>query len=478
MMSMRPDPQLERPPHTLYRWLIPLALAMALLPACTSEAPPARGARVRPGAAEGWNVVLLSLDTVRADRLGAYGHTRPNVSPRIDELVSQGARFDRAMAPRALTWPSLASVLTGLYPTGHAVTQNGYNLPDDLATLPLILREAGFQTGAFLSNMCKSNHQGWDRFFCAGSSDGRSVPEVNAWLEELEVERPFLLWIHLFAAHPPYFNGGDLAATVLDPGYNGPVVPRKQRLDRIMQDDIPLDEADLRHLLAVYDASIMGTDRSIGRYIDILEQHGKLDKTIIVLLADHGEDLYQHNRYLYHGCSVYQSSLHVPLAIVAPGIIPAGTEIGPAVELIDVLPTLLDLLNIEGPAESHGRSLIPLLQRGASPSASKPAFSQYGDTAIRTVLDYPWTLIDNPEGITPYCFADVEDLYPISSVELYNLAEDPLESINLAEQMPGKVFELQDLLRARFADQIDRSEDQELSEELIRELEALGYVAR
>lgn len=195
-------------------------------------------------------------------------------------------------------------------------------------------------------------------------------------------------------------------------------------------------------------------------------------------MADHGEDLYQHNGYLYHACSVYQSSLHVPLGFAAPGLLPAEGRVSQTVELTDVLPTILELLALEAEDELHGSSLLPYLERPEASGEGKPAFSEYDDTRIHTVQVGDWKLVDNPDGVLPVCFAGVpEDFYPIAEVELYNLREDPGETVNLASQHPEKVAELRELIRQRF-DSLPRNiEQQEIPEELKQELEALGYVA-
>ena len=155
------------------------------LSSCGGEKPREAKAPERPrlaGGAKGWNVVILSIDTLRADRLGAYGYKARANSPRIDGQLASGITFDNAMSQRASTWPSLASLLTGLYPSGHGVQENGYGFPDDLPTLPRILQGAGYRTGAFLSNMCKANHQGWEAFACSGGEDGKTIRRAIDWI--------------------------------------------------------------------------------------------------------------------------------------------------------------------------------------------------------------------------------------------------------------------------------------------------------
>jgi choline-sulfatase len=453
-------------------------LCLLLLLSCRGKEGTPKAARPLAGAAKGWNVVLLTVDTLRADRLGAYGYKgRPDNSPRIDAQLAAGITFDNAMSQRASTWPSLASVLTGLYPSGHGVNENGYGFPDDLPTLPKLLHAAGYQTGAFLSNMCQANHQGWDSFACSGGQDGKDIRRALEWARGVDPHRPFFLWVHLFGAHPPYYNGGD-AGEAMDPGYQGPLGPRKKLLDPVMTTPIPLSARDVQHLDALYDAAVQGSDRISGALLAGMKGAGRLDRTVVLFAADHGEELYQHNRYLYHSCSVYQTTLHVPLGLSAPGVIPAGARVPQIVELIDVLPTLLDLLGVPKPAEQHGKSLLPYLERPQGGRRSLPAFSEYGSSTIHTVLQDNWKLVHNPDAISPVCIPDAPpNHYPIAREELYDLSRDPGERRNLAAREPAKVAELSQLIQRRFTGLKNRVHQQKLPQDLQKELNSLGYVA-
>jgi arylsulfatase A-like enzyme len=461
----------------------PLLFLLLALAACGGKEPARKPERVKlDGAAKGWNVVLISVDTLRADRLGAYGYKGwPGHPPSasIDAQLASGVVFDQAMSVRSETWPSLGSLLTGLYPSGHGVVENGYGFPDDLPTLPKILHREHYRTGAFLSNMCDANHQGWDDFWCSGGRDGKAVQAALDWMQKHKNgRRPFFLWVHLFGAHSPYYNGGDLADRELDPGYQGPLGTKKWQLNRIMTEKVPLAERDVRHLDALYDAAVLGSDRLAGSLLDGLRAAGKLDKTVVVFTADHGEELYGHNGYLYHACSVYQTGLHVPLGISAPGLLPAGAKVPQTVELIDVLPTLLSLLGITAPPEQHGRSLVPYLERPGAGGAGKPAFSEYGSAPVHTVIRDGWKLIHNPTGFSPVCIPDAPPgHYPIGKEELYDLSRDPGEKTNLAETQPARVAELASLIRQRFAGLKSRAKEQDLTEEQRKQLEALGYVS-
>jgi arylsulfatase A-like enzyme len=470
-----------RPLPLLFSVLI-LVLLLLPLAACRDKPQPKPQATARPrlaGAAQGWNVVLLTVDTLRADRLGAYGYTmRPN-SPRMDAALGSGVLFEAAMAQRAATWPSLASLLTGLYPSAHGVAENGYGFPDELPTLPKVLHGAGYRTAAFLSNMCEANHQGWDTFACSGGRDGKTVQRAVEWAQAADPQagRPFFLWVHLFGAHNPYYNGGD-AANRLDPGYDGPVRPKKWALDEVMVKKVPLAGPDLRHLDALYDAAVQGSDRLAGGVLGGLRAAGRLERTIVVLAADHGEELYAHNGYIFHSCSVYQTTLHVPLGISAPGLLPAGARVPQTVELIDVMPTVLDLVGVAAPKEQHGRSLVPYLERPGSGGAGKPAFSEYGASTVHTVIQGTWKLVHNPDGYDPMCIPEAPPHhYPIGRAELYDLAADPREQKNLAASRPAQVAELARLIRQRFSGLTRRQHPQDVPEKIRKELKALGYVA-
>jgi choline-sulfatase len=455
--------------------LFSLLLLLPVLAACGKGKPEAT--RPLAGAAKGWNVVLLTVDTLRADRLGTYGYTARPDSPRIDDQLASGVTFASAMSQRASTWPSLASVLTGLYPSAHGVNENGFGFPDDLPTLPKLLHAAGYQTGAFLSNMCQANHQGWDSFSCSGGQDGKDVRRALEWAHGVDAKRPFLLWVHLFGAHPPYYNGGG-GADEMDPGYQGTLGPRKKLLDPVMTTPVPLSARDVQHLDALYDAAVQGSDRISGSLLAGLRAAGRLDHTIVVFAADHGEELYQHNRYLYHSCSVYQTTLHVPFGVSAPGLVPAGGKVPQIVELIDILPTLLDLVGVAAPAEQHGRSLVPYLEHPGKEGRGLPAFSEYGSSPIHTVLQDQWKLVDNPTGFAPICIPNAPPgHYPIAKEELYDLSRDPGEKNNLAAREPAKVAELAGLIGRRFAGLKNRVHDQKLPDELKKELNSLGYVA-
>jgi arylsulfatase A-like enzyme len=236
----------------------------------------------------------------------------------------------------------------------------------------------------------------------------------------------------------------------------------------------------------------MGTDGLIGELLRGLSALGENERTLVVFLADHGEDLYQHNQYLYHACSVYQSSLHVPLAFVAPGLLPAGAAIAGPVELSDVLPTMLELLGLPPPDCIHGRSLVPAIERAVASRDSEldvdghfagQAMSEYGDSLVSTFQEGSWKVVSNPDREAVPCMQGVPaGFYPIGETELYDLASDPGEQLDLSISHPeeaARLRERQTLRRASLcAAPAAAREAEALPDDVRRQLEELGYVVR
>jgi arylsulfatase A-like enzyme len=238
-----------------------------------------------------------------------------------------------------------------------------------------------------------------------------------------------------------------------------------------------LTQRDIRHLNAIYDAAVQGTDELVNQIIKGLDQREILRNGVLVFLSDHGEELYQHNQFIFHSCSVYQSGLHVPLGIIAEGLVNPG-RVRQTVELIDVAPTLLDFLGFPAMAETPGTSLVPYLAGSAENERIKAQYSEYEDTLLRTVRLGDWKLVDNPEEFQPLCLPGAPaNHYPLDKFELYNLAIDPGEKINLASEEPRKVEELHNMIIERFGNSKPQVGRQKLSEEMKEQLRSMGYIA-
>jgi len=363
-----------------------------------------------PGSKEtGPNVILISMDTVRADRLGCYGHRGIN-TPSIDFLASHGVRFQNAIAPAPLTLPSHTTLLTGLYPTTHGVRDNTtFRLSEKALTLAEILKENGYRTaatvGAFVLDSSRGLDQGFDyyddelpkpkarsdRLLPDGVPDigMREVSERPAgvvtrralsWLRDNSDEK-FFLWIHYFDAHYPYTP---------PPPYSREYQKRP------------------------YYGEIAFVDRNIGMILDELRTSELLDNTLIIVTGDHGESLGEHREYT-HCIFIYDSTIKIPLIMSWAGKIPAGTVIGDVVSLADVVPTILDFLGIDPGHGMDGVSLVDVIS-GRS-EGERFVYSE----SMFPYLNYGWSRV---YGIRGPRWKYIETSNP----ELFDLSRDPGES--------------------------------------------------
>lgn len=397
----------------------------------------------------GHNVILISIDTLRADRLGCYGSASSR-TPEIDRLAGEGVRFANATSSCPLTLPSHSTMLTGCYPFVHGARDNGdFRLHPNNVSIAERLRDAGFATaasvGAFVLNREFGANQGFDvyedvRGGDAGAMGGEgSDSELRAdqvcdrALRMLRdnAQRRFFLFVHFFDPHFPY-----------DP----PAPYATQFPDR-------------------YLGEIAFVDSQIARIRAELTRLGLDRKTLVVLTSDHGEGLGEHDEDT-HGVYLYNATLHVPLILWAPGRLPAGKVVDAPVRLVDVAPTILDFLREPPLQTAQGRSLLPAARGGRL--ASAPAYAEslqgmhnFGFSPIRALREDGWKYIHAPKA------------------QLYNLAEDPNELRNLAAEQPERVQAMRDALR-RIVETTPAIEGVAggrvaLSDESVRRLQTLGY---
>lgn len=431
------------------------------------------------------NVLLVTLDTTRADHLGCYGHDQ-ETSPVLDALAAAGVRFEMAQSTSALTPMSHASILTGLFPQRHGLRvfygPTGNTLREQLPTLASWLHEQGWSTAAFVSAYTASQRYGLDRgieTFNTGLDqsfdemdlthqqqhehswhDGRqtntqrrgdaTTDAALAWLEQ--AAEPFLLWVHYFDPHDPS------------------LVPPKEFLDSY--GIAPGDSAKAR--IAIYDPEIRYMDLQIGRLLDRLRETGQYDSTLIVVLADHGQGLQQHD-WMRHRL-LYQEEVRIPLIFRIPGET-KGTVVKPLVRNVDVFPTVLDYLDIEPPDGLDGSSLRQLI-RGEAESQPRVGYAEALNTLdthspgslprhqkdlLFSIVEANWKLIYHQE-------------HPKNS-ELYHLATDPEELHNVIEQHPEEAKRLMARLRASGGLEIEviHREGRE-DPEMIDRLRSLGYI--
>ncbi len=318
------------------------------------------------------NLVLISLDTLRADHLGAYGYERPT-SPNLDRFMQEGILFERAFAPSSWTTPSHASVFTGHHPLVHgAGGPRGFRLGGRFTTLAELARRHGYKTAAFTEGAAVAGQLGFYQGFEAYANGPKESPRpmataeetfsrATAWLGRYG-DLPFLLFVHTYETHWPYrapapyaqmFTGEGVAeltpAQAADPDFPGG----------------PLDESQKAGLEAAYDEGIAYTDAVVGRFLDGLRREGLLANTVVVIFSDHGEAFWDHGGIM-HGLTLFDEQLHVPLFIRLPGDRPPRARIDRQVALVDVFHTLVELLGFEYEAPGYSRSLRSLWRSDAA----------------------------------------------------------------------------------------------------------------
>lgn len=370
------------------------------------------------------NLILVTLDTVRADRLGSYGYGSAE-TPWLDRLAREGVRFEQASSQVPLTLPSHATMLSGLLPPHHGLRNNGIGtFPDGPATLATLLAGEGYRTGAFVGAFVLDGRFGLGRGFEVYDDDvvrdpgagtaleaerpGREVMDrALAWLGPEENRKPFFLWIHLYDAHAPYT----------------PPAPWPDR-----------------HPGRPYDGEISAVDEQVGRLLQELERRGLADSTLVAVTADHGEGLGDHGEQT-HGLLLYEPTLRVPLLLRGPGL-SAGTVVRTPVGLVDLAPTLAGLLGRSLPAPAgrplDGRDLSAALREGDEPA---PA-DVYAETRYPAVF-----------GWSPLAALRRRDLKYIAAPrpEIYDLAQDPGETKDLSDRSDRSDQSDQSDLKAGFA---------------------------
>jgi arylsulfatase len=481
------------------RMALALVLA-ALMPAC-SRSPVAGGTQPQS------NVLIVIVDTLRADRLGTYGAER-NTSPTIDALASESVLFETAVTSAPRTWQAVASILTGLYPYHHGV-RFIYDQP--LAarheTVGTILGGHGYHTAAFgfiefLREVTggRSFKQHFDPRGRGGVlTDERIADHVGRWIAGVGGQ-PFLAVVHFRGPHWPYtprpghhdalFGGSRAQHDAIDHSFNqgGYGLARNSGkgfdltdADAYQRRIFGVDpRADVReHILLHYDAAILGIDEILGSLLAKLRQTGVLDQTILVLTSDHGESFGEHG-YLQHGPRVDETVLHVPLLIRFPQGSPhgrAGGRIEQLVRTVDIVPTVLDALGLSFPAPLDGQSLLPALKEGHD--LQLPAYAESGREFMgvdpelafagvsgkqRMLRNLRFKLVYRPRADGP-------------SYSLYDLVDDPGETLDVGPQRPDVKATLQAMLGAIVAADPDvRREEAALSSPQRERLRTLGYV--
>lgn len=388
------------------------------------------------------NIVLVTIETTRADHLSCYGYSR-KTTPHLDALAEEGVRFTNLFVQRSVTLPSLTSIMTSRYPVNHFVRRNGDIIHPSVTQLAQILKKNKYSCGAFLTYTYYADWKGFDRKYAASADDVKITTAALDWIKEPR-QNPFFLWIHYWQPHRPYMPP-EPYKSLFDPSYQGAYDGSEAPLNEVTLNKIDMDEEDLAHIIALYDGSLRLIDDQLQRIFDALHTSNLENNTLVVITADHGEDLYDHHHYFYHYASVYDSSLHVPLIMRLPGILPAGAEVNEVIESIDIAPTVLDLAGISIPSFFEGKSLNPLIKGKPSKNFSF-AISEFTDK-ILTIRTGAYRYIYNPKNHHPMPFAgSTAETYPISREELYHSLSDPKEQRNIAEREPETAAGLKDII--------------------------------
>jgi arylsulfatase A-like enzyme/Tfp pilus assembly protein PilF len=384
------------------------------------------------------NILLITLDTTRADRLGAYGYGSAG-TPRLDRLAAEGVLFERVVAAAPITLPAHVSLLTGSYPFVHGVRNNGnFSLDGTIPTLTTALHDRGYRTAAFVSAFVLDRRYGLARGFDEYDDHlqlerrgDRTAAAAGDWLDaHARDTAPFFVWLHLYDPHDPY-----------DP-------------------PSPFREA---FAARAYDGEIAFADRALGSLLDRLDRLGRLSSTLVAVVGDHGESLGEHGEDT-HAVFVYESTLRVPMILAWPGHLPAGRRVSALVRSIDLAPTLLDVADQPPLRGAQGRTLMPIVNGKAAFAASAYGESYFpllymNWAPLRSIQDERWKFIDAPEP------------------ELYDLAHDAAEQINLAAREPARADALRRALDAETGGQPGAMTERTIDRETAAKLAALGYVA-
>lgn len=432
-------------------------VATALLCACSN------GDVERPR-----SVILISIDTLRADHLGAYGYERPT-SPSLDTFAKEGVLFERAMAPAPWTLPSHASLFTGLYPSSHGVLTGSNSLSKEIPTLAKILREEGFETAGFTNAIFFGHPYG----LADGFDEWANLPESTTpegvapnitnmglvWLDSRKSRRVFL-FLHYFDVHSDYEAAPEYES--LFASEPGKLDGTTAQLVLAGRGRIEIEAKDIEYVEALYDAGIRQLDEELGRLFRELSRRRWFDDSLVIVTSDHGEQFFEHGAPLH--MVHYDEVLHVPLMMRGPTL-PAGVRSAARVSLVDVAPTILGQLGLAEPAGIDG---IDLQRFWEDPEAkgqdrvifaeAGPSLERFGTGSVQTE-HHKWIL-------------DLES----ESEELFDLRSDPEERVDLAADRPAIADEHRAAFEALRASAREPEPARGVVIDLEKRLRALGYV--
>lgn len=435
------------------------------------------------------NVLLVIMDTVRADHLGCYGYAWAE-TPNLDGLAREGALFANAVSQVPETGPSVSSILSSLYPHNHGVRVNTKPLPRKVVTLAEILKKNGFQTAAFTDTFPLYNLnilQGFDHFqkrIFDRSLEEAAIESVIRgpldWMEKQKDKRIFIL-MHFYDAHMPYRpvvpSQRTKALNYKDEftGSYGPVM-------LLWKNEYTINDADVANMVSLYDDEIRFIDICLGRICRELRQLGLWDRTLVAITADHGESLGDHDYYFDHGDYLYEDQIHVPLIFRYPRMPERGMVIEAQARTIDIMPTILHILKIKYGGKIDGVSLLPLIWGKKQILGTRYAFSE------SDLIDFgKWNNRGFISGVEGKHVAVRHNRMKLIYVpgkldgefELYNLEEDPGETNNVIEREPEVAAKLKKALSAWLVGQGRQEFKEEKLDKKTRDiLESLHYIRK
>jgi arylsulfatase A-like enzyme len=468
------------------RLSVSLCLAILAVLSCRGGSPPPRPSptpALRTG--NGLSVLLITIDTLRADHLGVYGYARPT-SPHIDALAQRGTVFDRAFTFWPKTRGSFVMMMTGRRPS-----QNGYSkehpvLLDFNPTLASVLKQAGYKTTAVVDNPNVAAQHGYARGFeryretweepalKTETERSHAITEDGiAYLRTARPDQPFFLWLHYVNPHAPYTPPAPFDRQFLDGSGVGPILPAVSGFHSGVKKEWAVPGKRLGYYVSQYDGEIASVDAEVGRVLDALGASPVADKTAVVLTSDHGESLGEHDYYFDHGEDLFDPCLEIPLIMTMPGA-SGGRRSSELTSTLDLVPTILDAVKVSYPPDLAGTSVLAAVMGGAEPGRER-LFAQ-NDRNLSATFDARHKLVDTPR----------DD--KITDTALYDRKRDPGETRDVRPREP-EAFRVSRRELDLFLDRANREwaktkqlvlgkkGEQPVTSAACESMRALGYVA-
>ncbi len=428
------------------------------------------------------NIILITIDTLRADNLPCYGYDR-NTTPFICDFAREGILFENSFVQIPLTGPSHASILSSRYPDSHGLLKHESILNKNVTFISQILKKENYTTGAYVNVLTLDPKFGFNRGFDTYTHNGtQNAAETNdyifTWIKKNK-NKKFFLWVHYFDPHftynPPYpYNKFYSKEPTTFDLYNNLKYKSRDILFYNLFNNNTLTTNDLNRAIALYDGEILFVDENLKQLFKYLKDNGLYDNALIIITADHGEG-FDHDYYFNHPMFVYDSFTHVPLIIKFPHSLYQNLRINNLVESVDIAPTVLDYLGINISLYFEGQSLLSMIETNKSRKSyvfsqsaacsliNKKCFPKGYTSVSRSIRNNRWKLILNP--------------YNDSFIyELYDLKSDPDELINVYSKHPKLAKELSNILLNKISQKPNFNDSIELDQETINKLKSLGYM--